>query len=284
MKKTLFVSSILVFVLALSACNGGASVSKVVQSAIQGLEAATTTATPDDPTRLSGLELAVGTLKLADGDQAISAEQAAKLLPLWQVIKDNQEKMQQARPQGTPDGTPQSKPQQKTETSGTPAAPGGEREPRSDEFQAIRDAMSEEQLQAIKDMNLTYDTMVTYLKEQGVEMPQMQGGPDGNQPDKTPPADGQRPTRDPNQTLTPRPTPSGEQQGQGSGGSRPEGMNPGGEHGSGPANGTSPANVTPGAQGMSGPGGGPRGGRGGFVPSAVVDAVIKYLEGLSSGV
>ena len=283
MKKTLFVSMILVVFLALSACSSaaslpGAAVGKVIQSAMNGLEAAT--ATPDGTEQLSALQIAVGTLKLNGTTQAITAEQAAELLPLWQAIQERQSKAPQGGPQGTPQGTPQGKPQM----SGTPAASDVQPEARNDEFQSIRDVLTEEQLQAIADMNLTYDTMTAYLTEQGIELPEMQQMPggDASQAMMTPPANGQRPTPDASVTLTPRPTPSGDEKpANGDGGPRSGGMGPNGAP-AGQGNGTPPSmSGTPGAD-QGGPDGAPRGGRGEFVPSAVVDAVIQYLEGITA--
>ena len=79
MKKTLFALT-LIFVLALSACGGTDAATESASAGAGGLNA-------DYENALSvQLQLSVGTFNLEDTDLAVGAEQAAELIPLWQVL------------------------------------------------------------------------------------------------------------------------------------------------------------------------------------------------------
>lgn len=93
-------------------------------------------------------QLIIGTLKLEDTNQAVTAEQAAELLPLWQTMLVLSESDTAA--------------QQETEALVT----------------QIQETMTAEQRQAITDMNLTREDMMSIMQEQGLAMG---GGPAGGQ-------------------------------------------------------------------------------------------------------
>jgi hypothetical protein len=83
-------------------------------------------------------ELALGTLKLEGADNAVTAEQAAELLPLWTIIQG-----------GSLQGT--------AETQAV--------------LDQIKAQMTEEQLAAIEAMDLTFEDVSAWMEEQGIEMP-----------------------------------------------------------------------------------------------------------------
>ena len=91
-------------------------------------------------------QLIIGTLKLEDTNQPVSAEQAAELLPLWQTMQVLSESDTAA--------------QQETEALIT----------------QIQETMTPEQMQVITDMNLTQQDMMTLMQEQGLA-----AGPAGGQ-------------------------------------------------------------------------------------------------------
>lgn len=93
-------------------------------------------------------QLIIGTLKLEDTNQAVTAEQAAELLPLWQTMLVLSESDTAA--------------QQETAALVT----------------QIQETMTAEQTQAITDMNLTREDMMSIMQEQGLAMG---GGPAGGQ-------------------------------------------------------------------------------------------------------
>lgn len=137
MKKITF--TIFIFlVLTLSAC--GSSNAADPASGPQGDPAAG--ALPE------ATQLIIGTLKLEDTNQAVTAEQAADLLPLWQTMLVLSESDTAA--------------QQETEALIT----------------QIQETMTAEQRQAITDMNLTREDMMSIMQEQGLALG---GGPAGGQ-------------------------------------------------------------------------------------------------------
>ncbi len=93
-------------------------------------------------------QLIIGTLKLEDTNQAVTAEQAADLLPLWQTMLVLSESDTAA--------------QQETEALIT----------------QIQETMTAEQRQAITDMNLTREDMMSIMQEQGLALG---GDPTGGQ-------------------------------------------------------------------------------------------------------
>ena len=94
-------------------------------------------------------QLILGTLKLEESENAVTAEQAAELLPLWQTLQVLSESDTAA--------------DQETEALVT----------------QIQETMTAEQMQAITDMNLTREDMMSIMQEQGLTMGA--GGPAGGQ-------------------------------------------------------------------------------------------------------
>jgi hypothetical protein len=92
-----------------------------------------------DPTNA----LALGTLKLEGSEHAVTAEQAAELLPLWQAIQS-----------GALQGS--------AETEAV--------------LRQIEGKMTAEQLAAIEAMDLTFQDIQTWMEKQGIEMPAPTGG------------------------------------------------------------------------------------------------------------
>jgi len=98
-------------------------------------------------------QLIIGTLKLEDTDQAVTAEQAAELLPLWQTLQVLSDSDTAA--------------DQETEAL----------------IAQIQETMTAEQIQAITGMNLTREDMLTVMQEQGLAMggsPQRSNAQGGN--------------------------------------------------------------------------------------------------------
>ena len=131
MKKTLF-ALILILALALTACGGTAT--ETASAGAGGLNA-------DYENALSvQLQLSVGTFNLEGTDLAVDAEQAADLVPLWQVLNGLNE-------------------------SGT-AAP--------EEIDAlvvqIEETMTAEQIEAIAAMQLTRESMGAIMQEYALSM------------------------------------------------------------------------------------------------------------------
>lgn len=94
------------------------------------------------------MQLVVGALQLEGTENAVSAEQAAKLLPLWQGISGG----------GITNG-----------------------EERNAVLKQIEGAMTATQMQAIADMRLTFEDMNSWAESSGIELPQFggRGGPGG---------------------------------------------------------------------------------------------------------
>jgi hypothetical protein len=84
-------------------------------------------------------QLILGTLKLEETENAVTAEQAAQLLPLWQTLQVLSESDTAA--------------DQEIEALTT----------------QIQETMTAEQMQAITDMNLTREDMMTAMQEQGFQ-------------------------------------------------------------------------------------------------------------------
>jgi hypothetical protein len=130
MKKTTLIALTLL-TLALTACSSASTAANPASSsqngaAAGGLPAAT--------------QLAIGTLKLEDTDQAVTAEQATELLPLWQTLQVLYDSDTAA--------------EQEIEALTT----------------QIQETMTTEQTEAITAMNLTRQDMMTVLQEQGLTM------------------------------------------------------------------------------------------------------------------
>jgi hypothetical protein len=129
MKKIIFLT--LVLTLLLTACGGSA---EPVSGAGNG--------TQFDPTTRQlplSTKLAIGTLKLENTDLAVASDQAAELLPLWQVINNL----------SSSDNAAQDEITAVTEQ--------------------IQETMTPEQLNAIEDMGLSGQDIFTTMQELGIE-------------------------------------------------------------------------------------------------------------------
>ena len=167
-------------------------------------------------------QLIVGTLKLEKTENAVTAEQAAELLPLWQTMQVLSESDSAA--------------EQETEAL----------------IAQIQETMTAEQRQAITDMNLAREDMMSIMQEQGLTMG---GGPAG-------------------QTTNPQ---NGNTNGGGfrpGGGELPGGAPPGGGPGMGP--GGQGQNLSPDQIATAQASRQQRSGA--FVPPVLVNALIEYLE------
>ena len=210
---------LLIFTLLMTACGASAPNTTGPASGVSG-----------DPTagELSpSLQVAIGTLKLDGTENAVTAEQAQELLPLWQTMQVLYESDTAA--------------QQELDAL----------------VEQIQETMTAEQRQAITDMNLTREDMMSVLQEQGLALG---GGPAGG----------------PNSNAS-----GGNQNGGG-------GFGPGGFPGGAPPQGGFPG---------GGPGGGGGQGSGltpdqiataqasrqqtagSLVPPMLINAVIDYLQG-----
>jgi hypothetical protein len=131
----------------------------------------------------SALQLAAGMLKLDGTSNAVTAQQAAQLLPLWQSLQQIEST---AAPQATPQSTPGAQP--KTAMMQQVQA----------QFVLIQNAMTPSQIQAITAMNLSRQDIFTTFQQAGITMggPGQGGGgfgPNGGTftpPQGTPPAAG----------------------------------------------------------------------------------------------
>lgn len=128
---------LLILTLILTACGSSASSSTGPASGPTGAAAA-----GELP---ATTQLIIGTLKLEDTDQAVTKEQAAELLPLWQTL------------QGL----------QNSDTAATQEIEAL--------IEQIQETMNAEQMQAITAMNLSREDMLSIMQDQGMGM----GGPQG---------------------------------------------------------------------------------------------------------
>ena len=173
-------------------------------------------------------QLIIGTLKLEDTNQTVSPEQAAELLPLWQTMQVLSESDTAA--------------QQETEALVT----------------QIQETMTPEQMQAITDMNLTREDMMSIMQEQGLAT-----GPEGGQNNN---AQGENPNGGGGFG------PSGGFPG----GAPPQGGSPGGGPGGFGGGGGQGSELSPDqiatAQASRQTGGGAR------IPPMLINALIEYLQ------
>jgi hypothetical protein len=185
----------------------------------------------------------IGVFKLEGSDLAVTANQAASLVPLWTSMKEysHQPMQNMQEMQGTPAATPDATVQ--------PVEPVDNSEDVTALFAQIEAVMTADQLQAIADLDLEQGAIYTFMEEQGIEMPEgMQVG------------QGSHPGQD-GQALV-QGTPSGENM------AAPQGTPPAGNSGNG------------GTGGPNGQGGQLAGiGRSGQVASSnLIDALITLLE------
>ncbi len=144
-KKIVLLFGFTLLALVITACGSTSSTQNLVGSSNEGL-------TPSNTTLPLELQLAVGTFRLEDTDLAVQAEQAAALLPLWQAYSSL----------STSDTVA------KIELEGL--------------LSQIQETMTAEQNQAITDMKLAFQDMVTVSQSLGLSAgfgnrPGMQGTP-----------------------------------------------------------------------------------------------------------
>jgi len=189
-------------------------------------------------------KLAIGTLKLEGTDLAVTAEQAKDLLPLWKAVKalSSSETVSQDEVNAV--------------------------------YTQIQEAMTEEQIAAIKEMSINPEDMQALMQELGIEMEMPQGG---NAPQEM--TEEQLATLQAQRSAM-RQQGQGGRQGGGEGGGMPGGgggMPGGGDMPPGGMEGGMPGGM-PNAEGTPQPGmGGPRGAGGGF-NTTLVEPLIKLLE------
>jgi hypothetical protein len=174
-------------------------------------------------------KLAIGTLKLEGTDKAVTADQAKTLLPLWKAMKSL----------GNSSTTSQA------ETDAL--------------YKQIEDAMTADQMKAIKDMTLKPEDFSALMKQYNVQMPQGMPRVQGTRAANSNGAN----------------SGNGQQAGGGPGGDFPPGGAPGGDFPGGGTNGQSNVQRTPRANGTPRPGQG-RGPRGGM-NLLFVDPLITVL-------
>jgi hypothetical protein len=158
MKKTIFLTLILTLLLA--ACGGTAETVPSAGSAETAPNTDSSSETVQDGENSPSFDigsqelplssaLAIGTLKLEETTQAVAPDQAADLLPLWQVLNSL--------------------------TTSDTAAP--------EEIEAIleqiQETMTDEQMAAIEAMELTGEDMFATIQELGIEFGSSEGLPEG---------------------------------------------------------------------------------------------------------
>lgn len=191
MKKIITITVLSILALALTACGAFAGSSQANPSS--GSSAANSGSSNSSgpasnngtaPTGPSALQLAAGMIKLDGTSNAVTAQQAAQLLPLWQSLQQIETT---AVPQSTPQGTV------------TPGARfnSAMMQQVGAQIILIQNAMTPAQIQAITDMNLNRQDIFTAFQQAGITMggPGQGGGfgPNGGTftpPQGTPPAAG----------------------------------------------------------------------------------------------
>ncbi len=213
MKKH-FIVFLLLAALAASAFSGSYS---EISGKIADTAAADTTPTPDaaDPGAaakdgerpLSDQErFIIGVFTLEGTDLAVTADQAASLVPLWTSMKAYSREPGQM-PAGSSDNNFGDTPAATPEAGGEPAQPADDSEEISALFAQIEAVLTTDQLAAIEALELDQEALKSFIEAEGIEMPAGEqpgqgaqtppaGTPSGEAmpaPDGTPPADGQQP-------------------------------------------------------------------------------------------
>jgi len=147
-KKVLYLLTAIPMILLLAACNMQLPGSQPVSTDSQTAQSDNQGQAFDPANQPIEEKLAMGTLSLEGTDNAVTAEQAKTLLPLWKAVKSL-----------------------------------GSSENASEEeinalYTQIEESMTDAQIQAIKDMTLNPNDLQTLLDKLGIQMPQN----DGNAP------------------------------------------------------------------------------------------------------
>ncbi len=164
MKKIIGFTSMSILALVLTACGAAASASQsngAGASSAYASSSGSSVAAPVNGTPTAGpsaLELAAGIIKLDGTSDAVTAEQAAQLLPLWQSL---QQLEAGAAPQGGGQGAPVARPD--AATMQKVAA----------QVQLIENAMTPGQMQSIAAMNMSRQDIFAALQQAGIAL----GGP-----------------------------------------------------------------------------------------------------------
>ena len=131
-------------------------------TASNGSPSSSTSSVPMNATPTAGpsaLQLVAGMLKLVGTSNAVTSQEAAQLLPLWQSLQQIESAMPQGgtRPQGTPGAQPNP-----TMTA--------LRQQVAAQITLIQNAMPPAQIQAIMAMNLTGQDIFTAFQQAGITM------------------------------------------------------------------------------------------------------------------
>jgi hypothetical protein len=167
-KKIIVFTLLSIFALVLTACGASAGSTQSNSSSSNGSSSDTGSSTgSSNPAPVSGtpasgpsaLQLAAGMLKLDGTSNAVTAQQAAQLLPLWQSL-------QQIESTPVAQGTPQ------VQGTGTP---GGRfnsamMQQMNTQITSIQNAMTPAQIQAITAMNLSMQDIFTVFQQAGITM------------------------------------------------------------------------------------------------------------------
>jgi hypothetical protein len=226
--KKFAISIVIILMLALTACGATSSGTPQTAAAQQG------GSLPIQE------QVLIGTFKLEGTPQAVTAQQAAKLIPLWQVYKD---------------------------LSGSDTAA---QEEVDGLVQQIQDTMTPEQMQAVKAMNLTRQDIFAVMQEQGINF----GGQGGQNisPEQIATLQAGRGSgngfRPPDGGFQGGGFPRGGPDGGGGGGGGFPGGGPGGQNFTPQQQATAQARRANGGSG------------GGFnrVPTALIDAMVHFLQ------
>lgn len=155
----------------------------------------------DENAALEEMQIIIGSLMLQGTDLAITAQQAEALIPLLTEVKTLTETMMPVRGEGAPQQG-QEPPEQPSEEEMTKI-----QEQFEDLYAQIKAVFTNEQLQAIADMDINRDTISSSLQALGIEMvdPRRGAGMGDGQaaPQGEPPSGGERPAGGPGQGVQP---------------------------------------------------------------------------------
>ncbi len=191
--KKIGLTILIVLILALSACGSSPSanatqIPAATQASTEVQSTASTSPTTSNDNELSmEYQLLFGTFKLEGTNQAVTADQAATLLPLWQQIQSLGPSM------GPGQGNP---PQGQSAATPTPQTANSDSQTQIDALvKQIQAAMTADQIQAIAALKLTRASAMTIMQDQGISMSGSSGqAGNGQTPNGTPPAgNGQQP-------------------------------------------------------------------------------------------
>jgi hypothetical protein len=259
MKKT-GLTFLLILVFILSACGSspststtGAAASTQAGTGVQSTTDGILNTSYDNAVSIEQ-QLILGTFKLEGSDQALTADQAKVLLPLWQQV-------QALSPSMGPG--PGATSQVGIAATPTAQASGSDSQTQIDALVTqIEAAMTTGQLQAIADMQITQDAVMTILQDQGISM----GGPGGQAGNGQQPPQGTPPASGPNNTTG----------NNGTGAPAGNGQTP---QGTPPAGGPNDAN---GNNAQSTPQAAPSG-QANFMPPQLIDALLQLLQNRIAG-